>query len=119
VSRTHRARRAVGILAALASAALAPITAAPAAFASTSPGRARLLSWADPPLPPGWDNHPPLPGPAPVHAALAGAMPGWQITFIAVGAAALAAALAAATARWLNGAHSRAPRPTATAGRGR
>lgn len=92
MNRTRRICRAAGVLAALASAALAPITAAPAALASTSPARARLLSWADPPLPLGGHNHPPLPGPAPVHTVVAGGIPGWQIALLAVGAAALVAA---------------------------
>ena len=52
--------------------------------ASASPRRARLLSWADPPLPPGWNKHPRLPDPARVHAALAGGIPGWQLTLMAV-----------------------------------
>jgi hypothetical protein len=56
----------------------------PAALASASPGRARVLSWADPPLPPGWAKHPPLPDPARVHAALVGGIPGWQQTLMAV-----------------------------------
>src|SRR5690348_6751029 len=62
--------------------------------ASASPGRARLLSSADPPLPPGWRKYPPPPGPAPVRAALADGMPAWQIIVIAASAALLAAALA-------------------------
>jgi len=41
-------------------------------------------SWADPPLPPGWNKHPRLPDPARVHAALAGGMPGWQLSLMAV-----------------------------------
>lgn len=40
------------------------------------------------------EPHPPLPGPAHVHAALAGGVPGWQITLITAGAAVLAAVLA-------------------------
>ena len=99
MNRTRRIRRAAGVLAALASAALAPIAAAPAALASTSPGRAWLLSWADPPLPPGWHNHPPLPGPAPVRTAMAGGIGGWQIALLAVGAVGLTAALLAAAYR--------------------
>ena len=70
-------RRLAGILAGLAGALLASITAVPAAFGSTSPGPA---------------------GPAvpliSTHAVLTGGMPGWQITLIAVGAALLAAATA-------------------------
>jgi hypothetical protein len=61
---------------------------------------------AAPPLPPGWNKHPPLPlghihepvhqapVPVPVHIAVIGGLPGWQITLIAAGAALLAAAVA-------------------------
>ena len=52
--------------------------------AAASPRRARLLSWADPPLPPGWNKHPRPPDPARVHAALAGGIPGWQLILMAV-----------------------------------
>ena len=71
---------------------VASVITPPAAVAPASPRRARLLSWADPPLPPGWRKYPPLPGPAPVHAALADGMPAWQIIVIAAPAALLAAA---------------------------
>jgi hypothetical protein len=80
---TCRIRRTVALLAGLAGATLACITAAPAAFASTSPGPAGSAGVT-----------PVLPDPARFHAALAGGMPGWQITVIAVGAAVLGAALA-------------------------
>jgi hypothetical protein len=83
-----------GILAWLASVPAASVTAGPAASASASPGRARLLSRADPPLPPGWREQPPLPDAARVHAALAGGTPAWQITILAAMAALFAAALA-------------------------
>jgi hypothetical protein len=63
--------------------------------ASALPRRARLLSWADPPLPPGWNKHPRLPDPARVHAALAGGIPGWQLTLMAVTIALLVATLVA------------------------
>src|SRR6516225_4511498 len=63
--------------------------------ASASPRRARLLSWADPPLPPGWNKHPRLPDPARVHAALAGGIPGWQLTLMAVTIVLLAATVVA------------------------
>ena len=86
---------AVGILSWLASILLVFITAAPAAIASTPPGRARLLSWADPPLPPGWNKHSQLPGPGRVHAALAGGIPGWQLTLMAVTIVLLVATLVA------------------------
>ena len=47
-------------------------------------------------LPPGHIHQPvhQLPLPVPVHTAVVGGMPGWQITLIAVTAALLAAALA-------------------------
>jgi hypothetical protein len=48
-----------------------------------------------PPRPPGWNKHPPLPDPARVHAALAGAIPGWQLTLMAVTIVLLAATLIA------------------------
>jgi len=66
---------------------------------------------AAPPLPPGWNKHPPLPlahihqrvhqapVPVPVHTAVIGGMPGWQITLIAAGAALLAAAPAVIAGR--------------------
>ena len=70
-------RRLACILGGLAGALLASLTAAPAAFGSTSPGPA---------------------GPAvpliSTHAVVTGGMPGWQITLIAVGAAVLAATTA-------------------------
>jgi hypothetical protein len=127
MNRIHRAGRicrSAGILAWLACAALASIAAAPAAFASTSrrpsgsasagpapvnlhlpPGWNKHPPLPDPApahlpaLPPGWNKHPPLPDPARVHAALASGMPGWQITFVAVGAAVLATAVAVLIAR--------------------
>ena len=63
--------------------------------ASASPRRAQLLSWADPPLPPGWNKHPRLPDPARVHAALVGGIPGWQLTLMAVTIVLLVATLVA------------------------
>jgi len=39
------------------------------------------------------EQAPPLPGPAHVHAVLAGGMPGWQITLITAGTVVLAAVL--------------------------
>jgi hypothetical protein len=63
--------------------------------AAASPRRARLLSWADPPLPPGWNKHPRLPDPARAHAALAGGIPGWQLTLMAVTIVLLVATLVA------------------------
>jgi hypothetical protein len=94
----------------LAGVAVAFVAAVPAALASASPGQARTLSWADPPLPPGWNKHPPLPAatqpalryppgwnkhpplPAHAHALATSGMPGWQITLIAA-ATVLAAAV--------------------------
>ena len=79
------------VVAGLAGAVVAFAAATPAALASASPRRARVLSWADPPLPPGWTKHPPLPDPARAHAALAGDIPGWQLTLMAVTVVLLAA----------------------------
>jgi hypothetical protein len=59
---------------------LASAMAAPAALATS------------PPLPPGWNKHPPLP--AHTHTVITGGMPGWQITLIAAGAALAAATVA-------------------------
>ena len=67
----------------------------PASLASASARQARLASWVDPPLPPGWTKHPRLPDPARVHAALAGGVPGWQLTLMAVTIVLLAATLVA------------------------
>jgi hypothetical protein len=72
------------ILGGMAGAVLAFAATVPAALASTSPRRARLLSWADPHLPPGWNKHPPLPDPVRAHAALAGHIPGWQLILMAL-----------------------------------
>jgi hypothetical protein len=110
--------RAIGRLACiLAGLAVAFAAAAPAALASTSPRRTRPLAWADPPLAPGWNKHPPLPAgthpavryppgwnkhpplPAHVHGLTAGSMPGWQITLIAAAATVLAAAVVVLLAR--------------------
>jgi hypothetical protein len=86
-------RRIAAASAALAGALLAFAVAAPAAFAGPGP----------PPLPAGWNKHPPLDGHlppfrvpvrAPVHTVLIGGMPGWQIALIALGAALLAATVA-------------------------
>jgi hypothetical protein len=95
----HLTRRLACVLAALAVIGLAG--AAPAAFARTvpPPHTPAVLTpthpapvpvhW--PPLPPGWNKHPPLPGPVHVHPAPARGMPRWQITLIVAGAAVLAA----------------------------
>jgi hypothetical protein len=72
---------------------------------------ASAVLWGDPPLPPGWNKHFPLPVgsqpasrfppgwnkhpplPAHVHPLTAGGIPGWQITLIVAAAAVLVAAL--------------------------
>jgi hypothetical protein len=92
-------RRLAAVLAALAailltgatSAALAhplPLPHAPPAPvpASTAPAPVH-----PPPLPPGWNKHPRLPGPAHAYPAPASGLPRWQITLIVAGAAVLAA----------------------------
>jgi hypothetical protein len=43
----------------------------------------------------GWNKHPALPDPARVHAALAGTIPGWQLTLMAVTIVLLAATVVA------------------------
>jgi hypothetical protein len=73
---------------------VASVIARPAAVAPASPGRARLPSWADPPLPAGWRKYPPLPETAWVHAAPHGGTPARPIILIAAPAARPAAALA-------------------------
>jgi hypothetical protein len=96
---TRTIRRLARILAGLAATLLASIATTSAAFAAPSRGP------AGPPaapavtapvfrVPPGWNKHPPLPGPVHVHSALAGGTPGWQLALIAAGAALLAAVLA-------------------------
>jgi hypothetical protein len=90
-------RRACGrlavILGGLAGAVLAFAAAAPAALAS--PRRATLLAWADPRLPPGWNKHPPVPDLVRAHAALAGHIPAWQLTLMALTIVLLVATLVA------------------------
>jgi hypothetical protein len=93
MNRRHGLGHLAVIVAGLAGAVLAFATV-PAALASTSPRRAPLLSWADPPLPLGGNKHPPLPDPARVHAALAG-IPGWQLALMAVTIVLLVATLVA------------------------
>src|SRR5690242_1982193 len=96
MNRRHALGRLAVIVAGLAGAAAAFAAVAFAAGpASASPRRARLLSWADPPLPPGWHKHPRLPDPARVHAALARGIPGWQLTLMAVTIVLLVATLVA------------------------
>ena len=95
MNRTRRIRpirHLAAIPAGLTGALLAAVAAAPAAFARPAPvtGAPPAPVYL-PPLPPGWNKHPPLPAPAHLHAALAASLPGWQITLIAAGAAVLAA----------------------------
>ena len=91
---THTIRRLASILAGLA-AALALAAAAPAALAR--------------PVPPGPGPAGIVPAPA-IHTIVVGGMPGWQITLIAAGAAALAAVLALLLARaWAARRHALAP----------
>jgi hypothetical protein len=86
----------------LAGVAITLAAAVPAALASASPGQARALSWADPPLPPGWNKPPPRPA----HPLVTVGLPGWQITLIAT--AALAAAALAVAAYWARAIRRRA-----------
>ena len=87
-------RRAAGTLAGIATAVLASPAAALAAAsprpARPAPAGSRPANW--PPLPPGWNKHPPLPAHA--HAIASGGMPGWQVTLIAAAATLLVAAIA-------------------------
>jgi len=56
----------------------------------------RYLSLASlPARPPGWNKHPPLLDPARVHAALAGGIPGWQVSLMAITVVLLVATLVA------------------------
>jgi hypothetical protein len=99
---THAIRRAAGILAGIAGALLASVTAAPAALAAPAPTRPAPADSPPlnlPPPAPGWDKHPPLPGAAHIHAAVTSGLPGWQITLIAATAVVLAATLAVLLAR--------------------
>src|SRR5215831_4292845 len=81
MNHIHRIRRAIQILATLASALLAAGTAAPAFAAGLRP-------------PPGSVYRPPAPPATRTHTVVVGGMPGWQITLIAASAAVLAATLA-------------------------
>ena len=92
---TRTIRRLATILAGLAAAALAFAAAAPAALAR--------------PVPPAPGPAGIVPAPA-IRTVVVGGMPGWQITLIAVAAAALAAALALLLARaWAARRHPLAP----------
>jgi hypothetical protein len=82
MNHIHRIRRAIRLLAVLASALIAFGTASPALAASLRP-------------PPGSLKNPPAPPPLTrIHTVVIGGMPGWQITLIAVGAALAAATMA-------------------------
>jgi hypothetical protein len=79
VNRTHRIRRLSSILAGLAAGLLA-LAASPAAYAQVDPPEGRPTV--------------PAQAAAHIHAIVTGGMPGWEITLIAAGAAALAAVTA-------------------------
>ena len=104
VRHSHLIRRVTGLLAGL-TALLAQVTTAPAAVAAQL--RPDPPAWLNrllagvrfPPAPAGWDKHPPLPGPAQVHRALASGMAGWQLTLIAGAATVLAAVLVVIASR--------------------
>jgi hypothetical protein len=67
---THAIRRPAGNALWLATVIVVSLTAAPAALATPRP------------RPPGWNKHPPLPAHA--HSLATGAIPGWQLTLMAV-----------------------------------
>ena len=94
MNRCHALGHLAVVVAGLAGAVVA-FAAAPAALASASPRPARPLTWADPPLPPGWNKRPRLPDPARVHTALAHGVPGWQLTLMAITILLLVATLVA------------------------
>jgi hypothetical protein len=112
MSPIHTTRSLARILAPGAVArAIAACAAAPAALTATAPTPGRPSPASSPPLnlphlPPGWYKHPPLPGPAHAHTALASGLARGQITLIAIGAALLAAAL---LSLWARAARHRAP----------
>jgi hypothetical protein len=80
MNRIHRICRSLAGLPRRVGVLLASAAAAPALLATS------------PPLPPGWNKHPPLP--AQTHTVVNGGMPGWQVTLIAATAVLLAATLA-------------------------
>src|SRR5215472_16464477 len=82
MSRIRHFRRLAGVLAGLTSALLAFAATAPAALASTSPGRTWPLSWADPPLPLRHGAGPVPVYQVPARTDVTGATP-WQIAVIA------------------------------------
>jgi hypothetical protein len=82
MTTTHRIRRIAAVLTGLTCALVAFAAAAPASFAVTGPAS-------------GGSTGPAVPSaPVQVNAVVAGGMPGWQITLIALGAALLAATVA-------------------------
>ena len=92
MSRIRHFRRLAGVLAGLTSALLAFAASAPAALASTSPGRTWPLSWADPPLPLRHGAGPVPVYQVPARTDVTGATP-WQIAVIAAVAALAVAAI--------------------------
>ena len=101
MNRIQHIRRFAAAVAGVASALLAFAAAAPAALASGGPIPLPPVREKHPPLPPGHvvgpvlnpnrAGYPPI---SHVHTVVAGGMPGWQITLIAVGAALVAATVA-------------------------
>jgi hypothetical protein len=95
---TRTIRRLACILAGLAAGLLALATVSQPAFARPWPPPAGpTVLVTPPPLPPGWNKHPPLPTHA--HSLATGGLPGWQITLITAAAVLLVTALAAAAYR--------------------
>jgi hypothetical protein len=76
---------------------LAVLVTGLAAVLSSLCGCAVFVASARVPVPPGGHphRHPSLPGPARAHAALAGTIPGWQLTLMAVTIVLLAATVVA------------------------
>jgi hypothetical protein len=87
-------RHVAGVLAGLACAWLGLAIAAPAALASGRKPSPPTWDHKPIPLPPGHIHRPVHQVPVPVHTAVIGGMPGWQIALIAIGAALLAATTA-------------------------
>lgn len=87
IHHCHHVRRIAGVLGAFAAIVLVGLAGATAAFA-----------YPDPPIP---GPAMPMRSPPRVHSIVAGGMPGWQITLIAIGAAIFAAALAVTADRIL------------------
>jgi hypothetical protein len=93
----HHARRIAAILGGLTASALLALTGATTASAYPVPPRGGTAGPVQPPT---------------VHTIIAGGMPGWQITLIAISAAILAAALAVTLDR-AHTAHRQLPAPDA------